>query len=802
MRKLKTFHLFLAAACLSSLIASLVLTLNETTAAPNQPQSTNALDTNFPTTAPETYKIEVDQDGIYEITYSDLITAGMNVAEVNPNTIEMMVRGQPVAYQFVNDNGDSTFDPDESIRFYGWAFDGPRIEKQFITNNVFWLWAGGTPKIMGETANLSGGEVVTSLRTAVTKEPETLFTTTYTDQWAAFPNEPDSWYWDLVKQADFPTKTYAIDLPHLTTIGPETTAEYTIELLSREQSTNPTGITYLVHGSMNSYSSYGQAAWTDVKSVNITNTIPLSELNAGPNNVRLDFLSSSGEAKIYLNRITVEYQRQLTADNNELIFTDMTGGARQFQVNGFTENTAANVLVWNVTVPTTTLEIPMTGKINSGVYTIGSNHAAGAKFIATTVANAKSPLSITQYVPTSLEPLAGGADWIAISHADFIDEVTENDPVHDLANHRKEFSGLQTSVVDIEDVVNQYGYGLHLPSAIRDYLKHSLSWTTRPGYVVIFGAATYNPRNLDCADASCPGGLTYWDKNQPTFVVTDLVYEDRFQGQIPSDHTLVLLENDDLIADMAIGRIIVETAAEAQSAVDKIILYEQNQLTAAPWQKNILFVADNADSGGNFYQENLTTAVNHIPAGYSINQRYLVDGTVAETNTLRDDMLAAINGTGVSILNYRGHGYVWGWADPTIISTLDSSLDFWINIQKPTVVLSADCLDGNFAFPGIDALSKTLITLKSGAEPVGAAAFWSSSGLGYTSEHSVLHQGFYDGLFQQNLLTIGDAINYAKLNYHQGGNNDSELFSFILQGDPAMQMFTMRNEVFLPATIK
>jgi hypothetical protein len=799
MRKLKTFHLFLAAACLSSLIASLVLTLNETTAAPNQPQSTNALDTNFPTTAPETYKIEVDQDGIYEITYSDLITAGMNVAAVNPNTIEMMVRGQPVAYQFVNDNGDSTFDPDESIRFYGWAFDGPQTEKQFITNNVFWLWAGGTPTIMGETANLSGGEVVTSLRTAVTKEPETLFTTTYTDQWDTFPNEPDSWYWDLVKQADFPTKTYTIDLPHLTTVGPETTAEYTIELLSREQSTNPTGITYLVRGSMNSYSSYGQATWTEVQSVNIINTIPLSELNAGTNNVRLDFLSSSGEAKVYLNRITVEYQRELVSDGKELIFSDSVGGSRQFQVSGFTENSPA---VWNITVPTTPIDISGIDIVVDGStyeYRISSNHAAGAKFIATTTANTRPPLSITKYIPASLEPPAGGADWIAISHADFLAQANA------LAAHRASFSDMQTWVVDIEDVVNQYGYGLHLPSAIRDYLKHSLSWTTRPGYIAIFGAATYNPRNLDCADDSCPRGSTTWDKNQRTFVVTDLVYEDRFQGQIPSDHTLVLLENDDLIADIAVGRITAETAAEAQSVVDKIILYEQTQLTAAPWQKNILFVADNTDVGdtlNDFCLHNQVTIDGYIPNMYKTIQRCLPDASVGETQILRDQMLDDINNTGISILNYRGHGHVWGWATPTIISTLDSSLDFWINIQKPTVVLSADCLDGNFAFPGIDALSKTLITLKSGAEPVGAAAFWSSSGLGYTNEHSVLHQGFYDGLFQQNLLTIGDAINYAKLNYHQSGYNDSELFSFILQGDPAMQMFTMRNEVFLPVTIK
>jgi hypothetical protein len=176
----------------------------------------------------------------------------------------------------------------------------------------------------------------------------------------------------------------------------------------------------------------------------------------------------------------------------------------------------------------------------------------------------------------------------------------------------------------------------------------------------------------------------------------------------------------------------------------------------------------------------------------------LIGDTQAETDALRAAMIQDINIAGASILNYRGHGYVWGWASPSIISTNPDHIDVWSNTQKPVVILSADCLDGNFAFPGIDALSQTLLTLQS----AGAAAFWSSTGLGFTIEHSVLHSGFYDGLFQQNLLTIGDAVNYAKLTYNDSGYHESELFSFLLQGDPAMQMFTLRNEVYLPAIIK
>ena len=106
--------------------------------------------------------------------------------------------------------------------------------------------------------------------------------------------------------------------------------------------------------------------------------------------------------------------------------------------------------------------------------------------------------------------------------------------------------------------------------------------------------------------------------------MTDLVYEDRFQGLIPSDHTMVLLTGDDLVPDMAIGRITADTLDEAKAAVSKIILYEQTQLAGANWQNNLLFVADNADDGGDFYAENLTTVANHIPDNYNVNQLYLL----------------------------------------------------------------------------------------------------------------------------------------------------------------------------------
>src|SRR5690554_2254832 len=64
----------------------------------------------------ETFKIEVNEDGIYEIGRDDLAAVGMNVGAVDPEKIEMMYRGEPVAYQLVNNNKNGAFDANEKIR--------------------------------------------------------------------------------------------------------------------------------------------------------------------------------------------------------------------------------------------------------------------------------------------------------------------------------------------------------------------------------------------------------------------------------------------------------------------------------------------------------------------------------------------------------------------------------------------------------------------------------------------------------------------------------------------------------------
>lgn len=768
----------------------------------------NAPATSLPTGV-ATYKIEVNQDGIYNITGAALAAAGMNLANVDPNTLQMLHRGETVAFQFVDQNGNGRFEPNDSIRFYGWAFDGPRSEKQFINNNVFWLWAGGSAALINTRANLAGGgyPLAESFQETITKEPENFFFSTWTNRWDDFPNEPDSFYWDFIRQvAPNPvTKTYTIDLPD--PIDSAFEGVYLAEFMTRENSLAGTTGTYTVTTRLNEVPTLGEVSWRGRRNVNAVGAMVNSDLvqpgaPGYPANEVAVSLNSRNivVAEIYLNRITVTYERALLARNNQLIFSDVDGGQKEFQISGFTTGVPANALVWDITNPKRPEQILMQASHISGggpyTFQVGSSHAPGARFIAAAADAALTAVSISRYTPTNLNP-PGGADWIAISHNDFLPAAAA------LASHRAAL-GLTTYVVNINDIVNQYGYGFHLPAAIRSYLQHALgAWATPPSYVTIFGDATVNPRNLDCPTTG-PGACSQWDKDEPTYVVTDLAFVDRFAGLIPSDHPMALLSGDDLLPDIGLARIPAQTLAEANAAVQKIITYEGQRLNnPQPWHDAILMVADDPDGGGNFCRENELVA-EAIPSEVDLTQLCLPEPTTAATDALRTEMGQYVNDQGISTLNFRGHGSFTGWADtsgaPPLLSIGQS--DFWLNGGRPVIILSADCLDGYFAWPNRPALGETFLKSLNNR---GSVAHWSSAGLGFTFEHTILNRAYYVGVYDQDLLAIGDAVNFAKVQYHLSGSDDSEMYGFILLGDPAMQVYIQPEEVknlYLPIIVR
>jgi hypothetical protein len=774
-------------------------------------------------TGQDSYRIAVTADGIYELTYEDFQNAGMQVAAVNPHTFAMMYRGEPVAYQLTGD-GDATFEPGEAVRFYGWAFDGPRSEEQVVTENVFWLWPNGAPLSVGVHPSSTAEQLASSFQEEITVAPKYQYTTTGFDEadWAAFPNEPDAWYWEtirktLVTPATVHTITRTIALPHPAPDPAADSAQLTVELLTSAP-VYPYGDVMVSMGP--GYTHEITTTWPGPQNGNIVLTLPATALQDGENPVRLTFYNHQANLISYfLNRFTASYPRQFIAVDDQLIFDGDPASPRRYAIANFSQGNVADPIIWEIgdrrqpravlavnverlsendspyrlflplirTNEQTIREAPAV----DGIYRYSfSSDVVGGRFIATNTAGLKTPAAISKYTAPSLDP-PGGAEWLAITHPNFMPAAQT------LAAHRAQpdFGDLQTAVVSIEDVINQYGYGLPLPDAIRAYLAHALAtWDLPPRYVLLVGDATVNPHHATCDGPNDDYVLCdYWsDDAELNYIPTHLRFIDRFQGHIPTDYPNALLVGDDLIPDVALGRLAVQTLQEANNIVAKIIAFETAQLNPGADQRSLVFLADNPDSGGNFIADSAAVAA-LIPPPYSTTLITRTTTLAADVELARYRTREAIHEpNGAAVLNYRGHGSVFAWGD-NIFRADNPDLWPWPPTSPwsdlgsdPLVLLSLDCLDGNFIYPGRPALSETYHALPD----TGTVAHWSSTGLGYSFEHNALHTAFYQAIFDHGLLAIGDAINYAKANY-PAYFHDSELYSFTLQGDPAMRIWRL-----------
>lgn len=748
----------------------------------------------------DTFRFEINEDGIYEVTVGTMVNAGMSPGAAI-SSLEMSYRGESVAFDVIESNNNGTFDGGDKIRFFGWKYDGDRSERMFVENNFFYLWANGARDAAQQVANGSSGTVVDTWRSEVTFEEDLMFYQTDTNQWgnANFENPADAWYWQAMAGAT--PETFNLTLPNPVTTGAN--VEVLVEIISRIDRVNAVTFNYTGKFSLNGHTSASRS-WNGRRNVNVTQSgIPQSVLNANGSN-SIEIITTVEPATTVniaaLNRVTVAYDRELKAVNDALLF-DYAAGNHRFQLSNLTDN---DVIVWDVSdrlqpVVITLGSGDVSGSAGNYTATIGRNSTAPKQIIVATGSSVRQPDSITKYNGASLEPNGGSADWVVITHSSMMASANK------LAAHRASYSGLKTHVVDINDVYQQYGYGFESPAAIKAFLAHGLAdWGLN--YVVLLGDATYNPLLRSCTGSGfCPAS---WNTTDQTYVITDLVFEDRFTGLIPSDFPFTLLSGNDLLPDLAIGRITSiapytngngQQVNEADNFVSKIIDYEQDVATKASYLNNLTWAADDTDGGGNFCAANAIAQAEITGTPFS-NTVYCLDEAQFQNQPDPEQAMGiAISNSvsnGTAILNYRGHGEIEGWGGGIIdVNTVFTNLD------KPFVILSADCLDGNFALPGKNAMSEEFLNRKL----FGTAAHWSSSGLGFLTEHDILQSAFYEGLYDTDLFTIGDAVGYSKIVFNNtAGQDDSELYAFILQGDPAMKIphAAPSYDIYLPLTVR
>jgi hypothetical protein len=757
------------------------------------------------------YRIAINQDGLYRLTYAALQGAGFDVATLDPTLLHLDSQGQQAAIYVHNADGDEhKLSPGEYLVFYGEKFSGDRLaslyqgeDDQWLTfqpqsitgttitwvpefnaamlekytnENVYWLYVDSIPGLRMQVVNgtPAGAPIAASYIETVQAEQSNYWRT------LNFTSE-DTWYWDRISHSltTPTTRVYTTTLSAVSTQAFSATVRGEMIAETNNNSASPDHHTILYLNDPAHTQPDDDRTWDGKSRYRFEFQVPGSQLIEGINQLDLQVYKTAAVASelVYFDKFEIEYERLFQAAADVIDFSQQQSGLWRYQIGGFSTSSLG---VLEITYPLTPTWITGAG-FNFGVLDFQANASAGDRYFAGKYTDLAAAQILRYDPPDFSQP----ADYLVITHHEFIT------PSLALADYRR-LQGLSALVVEVADLYNQFNYGIYHPIAIKNFFAYTFShWADPPDYAVLVGDGTWNFH----------GTPVY--NSLPIYMPPNLAWVDPYQGEVDSANLLAAVVGDDPLPDLMIARMPVNSTAEMQAIIDKTVHYES--LDPEDWQRNMLFIADNVpDPAGDFVQAADDLIADYLGGGYNPQRIYLNNyfedppgdgycdpGSVCPP--VNRAITTTLITTGTLLVNYLGHADIRRWAAERIF--INDNLNTLDNLAHLPVILSMTCLDGYWihpggtgVIPGIPSINQSIMEDALRAAQKGSVASFSPTGLGVASGHDELQRGFYDALLLQGSWILGQASMSARLRLYAAGHDFDLLHTFTIFGDPALRL--------------
>ncbi len=317
----------------------------------------------------------------------------------------------------------------------------------------------------------------------------------------------------------------------------------------------------------------------------------------------------------------------------------------------------------------------------------------------------------------------------------------------------RHLQGYETHVVSTSET----GYNT---SSIKSYIQNAYdTWENPPEFVCLIGDAN--------------GSVAV-----PTYIVGQTGW---YGAQGEGDFPYTLLEGDDLLPEVIIGRMSVRSSSEFVTVVNKIIGYERAYAGEMDWVESVALVGDPYDSG-------ISTVITNEYIEQLLENYGMEDIRTKYSGSNFDSWMQDQINDGVSYLNYRGF---YGFSGFT-----ENEVNGLSNGYKLPFITTLTCATGSFEEENtciIEDLFRagTSVNPKGGVAVIGTAQPYT-----HTAFNNIVDMGIYEGIFIHNAQTAGEALVYGKLalleTYPHDPNGNVYYFSTWnnLMGDPATQLWT------------
>ncbi len=686
---------------------------------------------------PTRFRVETTGDGVVEVTYQDLLAAGL-AAELPSDQLSLSNRGAAVPL-WVADGGDGWFGPGDRIEFVAERLPGTAAAyHEYSRVNVYWLDGDGATTALRMEASAEAppesgpsAPAPQALERRLHLEEDRLLIRLRGSE-VDLERPPELWHWAKLTHLDREPWRLPLELPDLAR-GAEEPVVVTVafQALSERAAQAPAGppdhrVEVVLAGA-----EVASAEWSGRARQEVSAALPAAALT-GRDLLELRVprrRGSDGEPIIdvvMLDWVAVSYP---------------AGGRVEASLSRLHLGAAGAPGGVDLTLPEDRAVVLYSDRGRRLVPPVGGAAwsflpAAGeTSFWVVPEGSALRPERIVLDSPSELAAVDRQADYLMIAHHRLLDAAAP------LAAHHRA-GGLSVALVDVQDVYDEFNHGILDPRALRDFIAHAYHRWRRPAprFVLLVGDASWDTKNetvdgaryANWADRQLLARSGFPAKESAVYA-GDPSTNDRnlvptwnypsLEGHAASDNWFVTVEGDDFLPDLAIGRFPLTEPEEVAAVVAKTLRYAAAP-PPGPWRSRILWVTDA------FYSSRVRTdflADSLAPRGFDATKVYPLPSADLE---LHRAALRQAFADGHLLVHFVGHGgrYIWRTGPPDLehqgdlfgledVAALSPS-------ERLPVVLSVTCHSAPFDHPNADSIGETFLRVADRGAVAVVAASW------------------------------------------------------------------------------
>ena len=644
-------------------------------------QKSNVIQNSVLTTG-DWYRFYIEKSGVYKISRTFLQSLGFDPSKTDPKRIKIYGNGGRMlplmnnsyypddltenAIQIIGES-DGVFNNEDYILFYAEGTDNWNPESQtnlnlFETKSYYYITSIGGDGKRISNLNQPSASTTLELNTFDDYQYHEIDKTNIAHLGRQWFGES----FDINQEQEF-----SFTFPNA-----DVTVPVKIEVSTASAAFTPTSFAIAANGqNIGNINFSPLVSSSDIKFY--TGKLPANTVFTGSESVKIKLTYNNNGvpgSKGYLDYINLIAKRKLLGTGKQFKFQYDLAGSTTGTVNYTIGNASGISQIWDIT------DLYNVSKIenqNQETFSFKASLGEIRKYVAIDPADYFTPLKESQSKITN-QNLKGtlfknaqnsfqDIDYVIISPKSLVSQAEK------LANFHRTYSNLNTKVIALENIYQEFSSGKQDISAIRNCIKYIYENASSPEkrikYINLFGDASFDYQDRISNNTNIVP--IYHSLNSNTIGESSFASDDFYGLMDPDEGNIISFFGG---IDIAVGRMLISDNVQAGEMVNKVLEYHDLK-SYGNWRNNFVLVSDDSDQSSDASlqsrQNSLADVITTEKPFFNID-KIILDSYTQEASAggsrypkARTDLFNAFE-KGALVFNYLGHGGEDGLASERI----------------------------------------------------------------------------------------------------------------------------------------